>query len=373
MVGMVAPGVTTDLLAAVVRGDPVDDRVLAEYDPEEFCRHAARHDVLPLVAYQLAGRDGVPAPLRSMLRQRANEAVVADLLRESELKLALAELGKAGVSPLIIKGGQLAFSHYPRPDLRPREDTDILIPASARSTVHDALLRAGYTPSGQMSGELVAYQACYVKRRQDVLSHVLDVHWKIANSQVFAGFLSYDELSSAAVPLPRLAPSARGLSDLHALLLACVHRVAHHYDSDHLVWLYDIHLIARGLTGAGWEGFIALAAERKVVGVCRRSLERAVQAFRTVVPAGVWTDSRFIVLPGSELTAGYLEHRRHAQVIADDLRALPTWADRWQLLREHLFPPAEYMRNVYSPASQVPLLFLYARRLMRGGGKWLGR
>lgn len=363
----------TQLLAAVVRGDRIDAGTLAACDAGTFCREATRHDMLPLVAERLAHQAGVPEPLQTMLRQQASDAAVLDLLRESELIAALAALDRACVAALVIKGGQLAYSHYPRPDLRPRDDTDVLIPAGARAAAHDTLLRLGYTLNQQTQGDLVVYQACYVKRREGAPSHVIDVHWKIANSQVFAGVLAYDELAGAAVALPQLGPAARGLCDVHALLLACVHRVAHHYDSDHLAWLYDIHLIASGLAGADWDSFVAMAAGRKVAGVCRRSLERAVQHFGTRIPERIWVDTRFRVSAGEEKTAAYLKARRHVQVIADDLRVLPTWTARWRLLREHLFPSGDYMRRAYSPASRAPLLVLYARRMMRGSRKWLGK
>jgi Uncharacterised nucleotidyltransferase len=363
----------TDLMAALVRGDTVEARALAACDPAEFCRAASRHDVLPLVAERLARLPDLPEPLGSLVRQQANAAVVADLLRESELKTTLDALDTAGVAALVIKGGHLAYSHYGRPDLRSRNDTDILVRAADRRRAHRVLLKLGYATKRQMSGDLVAYQASYLKRRTGVTSHVLDLHWRIANSQVFAGVLSYDELSAKAVSLPGLGRAARGLCDVHALLLACVHRVAHHYDSDHLVWLYDIHLIANGLSAADWDVFVALAAERKVAGVCRRSLERTLRYFPTSVPRHVWTDQRFTATAGEERTAAYLKTRRHVQVIADDLRVLPTWAARWHLLREHLFPPGAYMRGTYSPASHAPLLLLYARRLLRGGRKWLSR
>src|SRR5262245_15890541 len=119
------PGTTrTDLLAAIVRGGRIVDGALAGGDAAEFCALAAEHGVLPLVADRLAGCGDVPADLRVMLREHARSAALADLVRESELKTVLAALQHAGLSVLLIKGGQLAYSHYPRPDLRPREDTD---------------------------------------------------------------------------------------------------------------------------------------------------------------------------------------------------------------------------------------------------------
>jgi hypothetical protein len=173
------------------------------------------------------------------------------------------------------------------------------------------------------------------------------------------------------VTLPSLDPSARGLSSVDALVLAAVHRIAHHFDSDLLIWLYDIDLIARGLTHEEWREFAALIRARKVAAVCQRSLQRAVDRFGTNVPAWVWTDLPSVDAAKSERTARYLARRTHLAVVLDDLRSLPRWRDRWQLVREHAFPSTAYMRGVFAPSSAAPLALLYARRLLRGGRKWL--
>ena len=72
------------------------------------------------------------------------------------------------------------------------------------------------------------YQASYVTRPRNAPVHVVDLHWRIANPQRVRPVLAYEELAAAAEPVPALAPRARGLRRVHALLLACVHRVAHH-------------------------------------------------------------------------------------------------------------------------------------------------
>jgi hypothetical protein len=158
------------------------------------------------------------------------------------------------------------------------------------------------------------------------------------------------------------------LSDVHAVVLACVHRVAHHYGSDFLIWLYDIDLIARRLPPNDWREVAHVAAERKVAQVVRRSLARAATVFDTPVPAD---ELGALANEPQELSAAYLSPRRHVFAMLDDLRALPSWTDRVQLVREHLFPPERYMRSVYAPASAAPLPVLYVRRLMRGTRKWL--
>lgn len=361
------------LLAAIVRGDTTALDAMSDADHDALCAHAVQHGMLPLVCARLASGASAPLPLLAKLRGAAAADVAGDLAREQELRRLLIGLADAGVDPLVIKGAQLAYTHYPRPDLRPRVDTDLLIPTDRRGTAHQVLLNLDYEPARQMGGDLVAYQAFYVKRRGGHPVHAVDVHWKIANSQVFADVLGYEELAAEAVPISRLSPVARGLSPVHALLLACTHRVAHHFDAECLIWLYDIDLLARTMSQEEWRRFADLAAERKVVTVCRRSLERASRWFGTAVPDWVWRDARFQAAREGELSAGYLRARRHVGVIVDDVRALATWSARWHLLYEHFFPPAHYMRTVFAPGSRLPLPLLHAGRLVRGARRWLVR
>jgi hypothetical protein len=362
-----------ELLAAIVRGDRDIAASLSSVDAEAFCHRAAEHGVLPLVAERLAHREHVPVALGTLLRTGARDAVVVDLARVAELKQLLSALAYGGVLPLLLKGAHLAHSHYARPYLRPKSDTDLLVPPHARDAVRRIVLDLGYQTCPAIPGELVTAQATFEKRRSGRLVHTVDVHWKIFNALPFADLLTYDELAGRAVAVPSLGPSARGLCSIDALVLAAVHRIAHHFDSDRLIWLHDIDLIARRLTHEEWREFAALVRARKVVAVCRRSLQRAVDRFGTNVPAWVWNDLPSDDAAEGEPTSRYLAHRTHLGVVLDDLRTLPRWRDRWRLVREHAFPPAAYMRGVYAPSTAAPLPLLYARRLLRGGRKWLKR
>jgi hypothetical protein len=365
---------TDALLAAILRRASVSPHVLAVYDPQTIYDQASQHDVVPLIADRLARFEAVPAPLRALLHEEASRAVVMDMAREGELRRFLAALDGGGVGTILIKGTHLAYSHYPRPDLRSRIDTDVLIQTGARDAADDLLThRLGYVASVKVSGDLSATQKLYVKYKSGVPVHLLDVHWRLSSPQVFANVLSYDELAASAVALPRIGPTARGPSDVHALLIACVHRVAHHLDAVRFKWLYDIDLIATGFTQAQWDEFARLAVQRRVAMVCRRSLERTAFWFQTAIPPDLWSDSRSFSEAGDrEVSAAYLEPRALLSMVLDDLRALPTWRDRARLAGEHLFPSATYMRTLYAPGSAAPLPILYAVRFLRGAKKWVG-
>jgi len=333
---------------------------------------AGEHGVAALIADLGIGLASAPRFV-SALRARAVKDAALDAIREKHLRCFLDACAAAGLRPLLMKGGALAYTHYARPDLRARFDTDILVAPDARERAVAILASSGYVAIPQAGGELIAYQAAYATRLGDVSIDTIDLHWRIANPQQFGPFLSYDDAERQAVSVPALAPQARALGPVHALLLACVHRVAHHFDAPHLIWLYDLRLLAERFTAAEWRAFVALAHERGVATVTQRSLARA----RFMVGAPI-ADDTLEALTGQgaadAATAAYLAPgRRHVQDVLADLRSLGSWRDRWSLVRQHMFPPAGYMRTVYAPASTTPLPMLYALRCWRGARKWLAR
>jgi hypothetical protein len=61
--------------------------------------------------------------------------------------------------------------------------------------------------------------------------------------------------------------------------------------------------------------------------------------------------------------------RRKVDVLLSDLRAL-TWKERSKLVREHLLPPAKYMRETYGVQTPALLPFYYVWRIVRGAREW---
>ena len=363
-----------DLVGAILRGDPGCVEALARVDPRVFLDEVKRHGLLPMVADRIATWP-IPGPLAAALEVQASGFVAADLLRERELRRALDALAARRVKAVVFKGAALAYTHYARPDLRPRDDSDLLVRPEVRETAHHTLVGLGYRPPQHVTGALVSYQAIYEKSLDGVAVHTVDLHWRVANPQVFADVLSFDELDAASQAIPALGSSARGPSSPHALFLACVHRVAHHRDEKLLMWIFDIHLIASRLTKAEWMTFLDLADRRRVMAICRQGLSLAVEQFGTEVPPGVMADTRMSAAgDGREPSEAFLSRdRAQFATFVSDLRSLPSWRDRGRLIREHLCPPSAYMRQVYAPSSRAPLPALYVWRAVRGAWRWLAR
>lgn len=309
------------------------------------------------------------AALASELRR----AGVIEALRARELRAVLASLARAGVDAILLKGAALGYTHYARPELRPRLDTDIMIPSRARETAAAALVALGYQRPSEIDGDIAIGQFHVQRTDPHGVEHALDVHWRISNVRAFADAVTYDELASQAVRLPALGGEAFGPSSVHALLIACIHRVAHHGDTGDLLWLLDVQLLAIGLSSEERKEFSSLATAKRMRAVCARSLGLAQQVFGGLDSG--WLESLsspaddHATEPSAAFIGGGL---RPVDILASDL-AETEWRSRAQLLREHLFPSASYMRARFSRWPAVLLPIAYAVRIVTGAPRWLRR
>jgi hypothetical protein len=340
----------------------------------DSCRY---HGVLPLLHAEFCRRNAAenwPREILAACAATARAQAIFELAHRVEIVRVLAALASAGAAPLLLKGAALAYSHYPSAALRPRADTDLLIPRDRRKETELALARLGYIKGTSVEGEFICSQAAW--SRSDTLgaTHHLDIHWRINNSQILAKALDYDELMAGAAPLPTLGPGARALAPVHALLLACIHRAGHanapYYvegiassEADRLIWLYDIHLLVTRMSVEGLDLFAALAAAKQIKAICNDALRRTRECFATRIPAQV-IDA--LGLPGpAEASARYLSGGRARQMLGDFL-ALERWNDRGGWIRELAFPSADYMRWRYPDTASGCLPVLYARRALTG-------
>lgn len=320
--------------------------------PDEL-RAIVEHGVGPLVYARLR----LP-----QLRQDAIHAAAHEPLRAADLAEVLSALAARGVDVLILKGTALAYDLYPAPELRPRSDTDLLISRDDLAAVRATMLDLGFEEQPSSGDEHGLRQAVFTRAP----GMVYDVHWAATNVPVFDAVLRFEELRQRAIPLPKLGPHARGLSHADALLMACIHRVAHHHDSDRLIWLADIDLLREKMSHEEHERFWRLAAEGGVVGVCARSIEVA-DAWLSRKPhdlAGEWLSSE--ELSRDEPSRAFLDRDiTHGGVLASSLRALP-WRARIVRLWQVAFPPPAYMRRQFGARRAVSLPWWYFYRGVRG-------
>ena len=342
----------------------------ANHDREALLEWAVKHRLAGLL-WQIAGSADAGGGRDGWFDAACRQAAHA-VYQERELRRVIDGFARAGISPVLLKGGALAYTIYPDASLRPRSDNDVLVGADQAGGVQAVLERLGYERSLQISGDLIMSQLMYLRTDERAIRYQFDVHWKISNALAYADRLSYDEIRADAVSMPRLDSRALAPSAVHSLAVACVHRIAHHADTDDLLWLYDIHLLARSLTEAEWRRALALAEAKQLCAVLLRGIERAGSAIGQSAPGHVI--QRLSELSSREPAAPLLgSPTRTIDLVLTDLRALPSSRARLQLLAEHLIPSASYMRRAYPrcPATLLPLAYAY--RIVRGAPKWFRR
>jgi hypothetical protein len=366
------------LLAAALRGAPGVWRDLNDaVRQQRFLDDATAHRVRPLL-FSVLSRSGelarYPDRVRESLLAAARAEAALEIARQCDLARTLSACASAGVDVLVIKGAALACTVYPEPWLRPREDTDLLVRASDAVRAGAVLAAGGYRRVPRQSGRIVTNQQLYV-RTASAHRDAVDLHWKIADPAPFADLLSSEALFATAVDAAVSSSStARVPSRGHALLLACWHRAAHHRDAERLLWLYDMHLLAGALDDADRRTVMAIAAGTRTVDVCRDALTLVARHFESE-PARTLLASLPPASGSADTPASsYLRaDARKVDLLVADLRSLPGWRSRLRLVREHLFPPAAYMRETHPGASPVRLPYLYARRIASGARRWFHR
>jgi hypothetical protein len=354
----------TPLLAEIASGRALPCGASLE---DEFWEAARREGMQALVADALLSSDW-PGTASSRRTARA-ELAAADAqwaLRKRDTLRVLDALAAHDVRPVLIKGAALACTHYPRPHLRPRLDTDLLIAEGDVSRARRAFESLGAVLVPHVTGRLVMPQFHYDTRDRSACVHSYDVHWKIVVPPRFANALSWDEIAAEATALPDI-PKGRSASAVHALLLACVHRAAHHGAGGPLIWLHDVHLLCERMVPAEEERVYALASARRIAAVVSRTLADSHAAFGGAVARRL--AERLGAGRSYELTASSLRPQSLARAAVDDLRSLP-WRDRMRMLKELLAPGPDYMRATYAAGSRSPLALLYLRRIVRGARRW---
>jgi hypothetical protein len=322
---------------------------------EDDVRLLVDHGVAPLVY--------AAQPLPE-LRSPAIRAAAVESLRADDLRGVLSELATRGLDVVITKGTALAYDVYAAPELRPRGDVDLLVAREQAEATIDAFRSLGCRAALTSGDEHAVRQVTLSRTDAHGIRHDYDLHWDVANTPLFASALRFAGLET--IPLPRLGPHARGLGLVDALLLACIHRVAHHHDNERLIWLVDITLLRDRMTPEEHRRFWRQAADARVVGVCTRSIELADdwlsgtphdRAEDHLGPDEIAREEPSRAFLDRELTYG-------GEMLAN-FRALP-WRARAQRLWQLAFPPAAFVRQSFGTHHRLALPWLYVRRGVRG-------
>ena len=344
--------------AAALHGPRALDAVVA----------AARRHRIHLVLAAACGAARSDRAIREALADDVRRAVLQDALREAECRRLAAACAGAGIPLLIFKGAALAWSVYEPAWTRPFVDVDVLVPEEGVARLRTMLEAIGYRQAAQVDGPLVTRQAAFVRRGAAGYRHQVDVHWRLFNPEMVGAVFTCEELLARAEPVPVLGPAARRPCDADALVIAAVHRAAHHNDADELIWIRDADRLARRLPADAWRAVASTARDRRVGVLCAAALSRAVACFGTPVPPDVL---RVLEADRSERSAMFLGGTLGELDIQLTNFAHLRWRDRPAFVAQHLFPAPAYMRRAYGATTVPGVAWSYAARLAAGLPRWL--
>jgi len=368
------------LICAALAGEAVSWLNMRDADFFDVLLDLAHyHGVFALLDECCAGADNWPVAVTESLRRSCRAKAMWEMRHRVVLTRLHDALVQVDVHPIVIKGTGLAYSIYRDPYLRARGDTDFVIASHDRSKADGVLKALGFRRDIGVTGDFVSYQANYTLIADDKSAHTIDLHWKINNSEILSQLFSYDELLTRSIKLPHLCEGALSAGPLDALLLACMHRAVHNvapsyvdgeevYCGDRLIWLHDIHLLTKKINGTMWDDFLHLAEAKGLRATCLDGFERARACFGVTIPDHVL--ARLNDPCRNERASNYLGHSQ-LQRKWMDLCAVDGAARKLAFLHELAFPPASYMRWKYPDARFGILPWLYLRRSLMGGVKWL--
>jgi len=309
----------------------------------------------------------LPEALRTGLAGAAKQAIAWEMVLETALHEALDALTVEGLDCLLLKGAALAHLLYPAPHCRPRGDTDLLF--ADRATAERAwqvLSALGYQRALGVQGRYVSHQFACSKRGPNQTTLMLDIHWRLSNSNFFAQRFSFADLWAERRPIPALGPRAYALSARHALIHALFHRAWHlgEGDPDRLIWLYDMHLLCLSFGDEDWAAFVEEVQRRGLQPLCLAGLRHLQTVFATAIPPDV--DAALSAAPPRGLLNQMHLLQPGLRRKLADLMSLPNWRQRLGLIRETLFPDADYMRQRFGAEARWQLPAAYLRRAIRG-------
>ena len=151
-----------NILRFSLQGRPLDhDPGLTREEWEGVFRLASDHRVLPLVFETV---HSLPAlkdhPLMPPLKRSVLQQVVVQTRKTAELLSLLETLSAQGIRPLVVKG-LICRRLYPRPELRPSSDEDLLVEPAQFSACRSVLEKRGLQTSLSPEEQLRAYEVPY--------------------------------------------------------------------------------------------------------------------------------------------------------------------------------------------------------------------
>ncbi len=179
-----------------VARQPQDWRVFAET--------AERERIAPLLHRSLREESWVPGEVQARLRRAYLANAHRNLIILNELADVVADLNRAGVPTIVLKGAALADDIYRNRAVRPLMDVDLLMRRQHLETALEVVGRHGFTSERPetRAGSTAAYENELLLTKRAAIPIHLEIHWSLFDSPFYQERLDLDFCWRNTKPLP---------------------------------------------------------------------------------------------------------------------------------------------------------------------------
>ena len=312
--------------------------------------------------------DGWPETFFEALQKSARLAAAQEMVYEQKIVQVLSRLELENIPVVLLKGTPLAYTLYPSPHNRSRQDTDLLIPERCLIQARKSFQELGYKEQDNSGNDHLNSQILFYA--SDKPSHDFDVHWNISNRKSFSEVLPFEELYLNSTVVSNLSPHARCPSHRHALFHACIHAGMHHYGHERLIWYYDMHLLLTAMSSLELQEFSELARTKKTCALVLKQILRCRDLLKTEFPDELVQS--WLQISNEDKTRAVFAHSNLSwtQVIALDFKSSQGLSKKILFIKSLVLPPPSFMWSKYQIKGRhlaySILPFLYAHRLWTG-------
>jgi len=347
-----------------------------EAEANEVATRVTFHGIALLLVEAAPGLAGWPEAAADKIKEEARLQSFWELSHREVTGQLVEALHDAGIPALILKGTALAYSLYPKSELRRRGDSDLLIESTDRAKTRAVFEACGFT---QWS-DVRPLQECWQSETKLGFNHTVDLHWRISASAAISGLLETNLPRKRSVALSLLSPNARSVGAIDNLLLICINRAQHGkfgyqvgrtrlFENDRLIWALDIDLMTASFDESDWDEVVESASASGSADIVLSGLQMAQRLLQTSIPEPVLAKLKE-QSNDARLTC-YLEVRSGRKRLMLDLAASPTLGDKMRLLHFKLYPSEDLINERFPDAQGWPIAALRARRLVSGFGNLL--
>jgi hypothetical protein len=216
---------------------------------------------------------GVEDPLLAVLESEHGFTWVRNQRLLARVRPGVAELGRAGIPTLLIKGAALIASGRFDSGLRAITDVDVLVPTARLGQAIDVLIAGGFRPVGEVPPWYVReYAGRFVPSHAfaDASNGQIDLHWHVLHASCQPD--ADEDFWAAARPVELAGVSTSALCATDELLLVILHGLRWSSTPTYR-WVLDAAQLARGDYGEiDFERLLAQARRRRVTASLRAGL-----------------------------------------------------------------------------------------------------